>query len=137
MQFLSLTRHQSDLSHKSETSNTRLSAKNHSETMFGRLHNIFGLFHSSANPHYVLGFFFQFKPLCNIGSNIFPWIIRKSGHRCASLTCITWISCITCITCITCTTEIFHKLILRDIIDIAGILVPQISHRLLREISLT
>ena len=26
-------------------------------------------------------------------------ITRKSGHRCASLTCITWISCITCITC--------------------------------------
>ena len=33
--------------------------------------------------------------------------------------------------------KISHKLILRDIIDIAGILVPQISHRLLREISLT
>ena len=52
-------------------------------------------------------------------------ITRKSGHRCASLTCITWNSCINCITCITCityTTEISHKLISWDIIDLAGIL---------------
>ena len=51
-------------------------------------------------------------------------ITRKSGHRCASL-CITWISCVTCIIFVTCTTEISHQLISWDIIDIAGILVPQ------------
>ena len=55
-------------------------------------------------------------------------ITRKSGQRCASLTCITWIGCITCITgipCIICTREIFHQLFSCDIIDITGILVPQ------------
>ena len=44
-------------------------------------------------------------------------ITRKSGHRCASLTCITWINCITCITWTTCTTEISHQITLWDIID--------------------
>ena len=42
-------------------------------------------------------------------------ITRKSGHSCASLTCITWISCINCITC---TTEVSHQLISWNIIDI-------------------
>ena len=45
---------------------------------------------------------------------------RKSGHRYASLICITWITCIACIACITCitciacttcTTEISHQII--------------------------
>ena len=53
-------------------------------------------------------------------------ITRKLGHRCASLTCITWISCISCIIAwITCTREVSLQLISWDIIDIAGILVPQ------------
>ena len=42
-------------------------------------------------------------------------ITRKSGHRCASLICITWISSIACITY---TTEISHQMILWDDIDI-------------------
>ena len=76
----------------------------------------------------------------------------KSGHRCASVTCITWISCITCIicnTCITCiacttktispnyfvrylwrsrntcTTEISQQLNSWDIFDIAEIIVKK------------
>ena len=49
-------------------------------------------------------------------------ITRKSGHKCASLTCITWTSCNTYITC---TTEISYRVISWDIIDIAGILVRE------------
>ena len=49
-------------------------------------------------------------------------VTRKLGHRCASLSCITWISCITYITCITCTTDMTHQLIPWDISNIAGIL---------------
>ena len=52
-------------------------------------------------------------------------VTRKLGHTCASLTCIAWISCITYIRCITCTTEMTDQLILWDISNIAGILVPQ------------
>ena len=52
------------------------------------------------------------------------WIPRKSTHRCASLTGLSWISYITCITCIISTTEVSHQLISRDIIDIARKPVP-------------
>ena len=62
-------------------------------------------------------------------------ITRKSGHRCASLTCISWISSIA--SCITCTTEISYQMISWDIIGLAGILVPQkCLTNLIREISL-
>ena len=77
----------------------------------------------SVNERLRYIFFYVNVCLSLMGIKRNPWpITRKSGHICASLTCITWISCITCITC---TTEISHQLISWDVIDIAGILVPQ------------
>ena len=66
--------------------------------------------------------------------NLQKKITQKSTHRCARLTCNTWISCITtlanflryhCHSTDTFTTELFHQLISRDIVDIAWILVLQ------------
>ena len=63
---------------------------------------------------------------------------QKSPHRCTSLTWLSGKSCITCITCIISTTEISHRRISWDIVDIAGIRVPQkYLANLFREISLT
>ena len=68
-------------------------------------------------------FFFHFN--CSVLRLGLSLITRKSCHRCASLTCITWFSCATCINCITSTTEIYFQLISWYIVNKAWILVPQ------------
>ena len=91
---------------------------------------IFGILKLSARM--FIGFFFRtvyqiLFTLSNDENKYHHWWFtnlktlkktRKSGHICASLTCITWISCDSCITFITCTKEISHQLILWDIIHI-------------------